>query len=221
MLIGSESQPLISEPNERRSAARTATVFRPVLIETEEFAGFCLVRNLSQTGMMGHVYTSFVGNLPVTLHFDPEVTVAGTLQWCKEGRIGVQFEQALDVDAVLARLAKKRFQGKINRAPRLQLQCDGELIIGDRSLSIEVQDVSQRGIKVRASFIRPGDEVYVEMNGLERRKAVVRWTQNGTAGLNFVQPLSFEQLARWVVEQQAGRFPEEGALPNFKWAAEC
>jgi hypothetical protein len=196
---------------ERRSAVRTSTVFRPVLIETDGFAGFCLVRNLSETGMMGHIYTSFAEKQSVTLHFDPQLVVEGTLQWCREGRIGVRFDHPLDVDAVLARLARKADRGMISRAPRLQLVCSGELVIGDRSLSIEVQDVSQRGIKARASFIRPGDEVYVEIDGLERRKAVVRWTQDGTAGLNFIRPLSFEELARWVVEQQALRVLAQGA----------
>ncbi len=219
MVEASESERPFGEATERRFAARTSTVFRPVLIETEEFAGFCLVRNLSQTGMMGHVYTSVAENLAVILHFDPDLTVAGTLQWCRDGRIGVRFETAFDVDAVLAQLAKRVVRGRINRAPRLQLQCDGELIIGERSLSIEVQDVSQRGIKARASFIRPGDEVYVEMDGFERRKAIVRWTQNGTAGLNFVRPLSFEQLARWVVAQHAGRLLESGTPPKSRWTA--
>ena len=155
----------------------------------------------------------------VTLHFDTDVVVAGTLQWCKEGRIGVRFDQGLEVDAVLAQLARTIVRGRINRAPRLQLLCDGELIIGDRSLAIEVQDVSQRGIKARASFIRPGDEVYVEIDGLERRKAVVRWTQSGIAGLNFIRPLSFEELARWVVEQQARRLLAEAAPSSSKWNA--
>ena len=35
---------------ERRSEERTATVFRPILIETDQFAGFCVLRNLSPSG---------------------------------------------------------------------------------------------------------------------------------------------------------------------------
>lgn len=208
MQEASKCETTFADDNDRRSASRTATVFRPVLIESDDFTGFCLVRNLSEWGMMGHAYTSFASNLSVTILFDPQISVSGTIQWCRDGRVGIRFDQAVDIDAILAQLAKPLVRGKINRAPRLGLQCDGELIIGDRSLSVEVQNVSQRGIKVRASFIRPGDEVYVMMRGLERRKAVVRWTQNGAAGLHFVRSLSFEQLARWVVEHQAGRLLE-------------
>ncbi len=106
---------------ERRSAVRTSTVFRPVLIETDGFAGFCLVRNPSETGMMGHIYTRFDENQAVTLHFDAELAGEGTLQWCREGSVGVRFDHPLDVDAVLAQLARKVVRGKISRAPRLRL----------------------------------------------------------------------------------------------------
>lgn len=203
-----DGYPLETGSGERRSNTRTATVFRPVLIETLEFSGFCLVRNLSESGIMGHAYTNFAENQSVTIHFGQETKVEGTLVWSTEGRVGVRFDHTIDVDGVLAQLSAKSVNGKLNRPPRLQLRCEGKLIIGDRALTIEVRDVSQRGIKILASFIRPGDELYVEMSGLERRKAVVRWTQAGVAGLHFVSPLSFEQLANWAVAQQTGKLIE-------------
>ena len=186
---------------DQRSEERTATVFRPVIIETDEFAGFCLVRNLSPNGMRGRVYTSFAEGLVISVRFSPEILVQGTLIWCKDEHVGVHFDEPIDVAHVLSDLAKKLVDGKINRAPRLQIECSAELCIGDRTLAIQVQDISQRGIKAAASFIRPGDEVQVRLKGLER-KAIVRWTQGGAAGLNFIRPLSFEELAHWVIRQQ-------------------
>ncbi|QGN55742.1 PilZ domain-containing protein [Novosphingobium sp. Gsoil 351] len=198
-------------PGERRAQGRTATVFRPVLIETDAFAGFCLVRNLSPNGMRGQVYTSFAEGLPITVQFSPDRIVQGTLTWCKDEHVGVQFDEPVDVEQVLSDLARKLVEGRVNRAPRLQIECKAELIIGDRSLAIEVQDISQRGIKAVASFIKPGDEVWVRLEGLEL-KAVVRWTQGGIAGLNFLRPLPFEELAHWVIRQQSqGPFLESGA----------
>jgi hypothetical protein len=195
---------------ERRTDARTATVFRPVLIETDQFAGFCLVRNLSPHGMRGRVYTSFAQGLPITVQFSPEVVIEGSLIWCKDEHIGVEFDGTIDVEQVLSVLARPLAEGKINRAPRLELQCSGELIIGGRALAIELQDISQRGIKVAASFIESGDEVQVRLAGLER-KAIVRWTQGGTAGLNFIRPLGFEELAHWVIQQHSGKVSALGS----------
>ena len=209
---GEANPTLAVECVDRRSDARTATVFRPVLIESDEFAGFCLVRNLSETSIMGHVYTDFAENLPVTIHFGQDTKVSGTLAWCTDGHVGVRFSHPVDVDGILAQITAKIVNGKLNRALRLQIRCEAKLVIGDRTLTTEVQDVSQRGVKIIASFIRPGDELYVEMTGLERRKATVRWTKNGEAGLNFVRPLSFEQLANWAVDHQTGKFTKLGAL---------
>ena len=192
---------------DRRSEERAASVFRPVLIETDEFAGFCLVRNLSSLGLMGRVYTSFAEGMVMTVQFHPDKSVEGKIVWCKDGEMGVQFNHIIDVDQVLSEVSRNLVDGKINRAPRLQLQCKAELAIGDRILGIELQDISQRGIKASASFIKPGDEVQIRLEGLEPRKGLVRWTQPGTAGLNFYRPLSFEELARWVIEQQARAWP--------------
>jgi hypothetical protein len=67
-----------------------------------------------------------------------------------------------------------------------------------------VQDISQRGVKVQASLLQPGDEVELQLDGLERRKAMVSWIQTGIAGLTFLRALSFEELARWAAEQECG-----------------
>ena len=193
---------------ENRSETRTATMFRPVLIEAEQFAGFCLVRNLSPHGMMGHVYTDFAEETPVTLQFGPNLIVAGRIIWCRDGRTGVEFDEKIHVAEVLAEMGSEVFEGKINRAPRLEMRCAGELHIADRQLEFQLLDISQRGMKVRASFIQLGDEVEAQLDGLRRRKAVVRWMQNGIAGLNFISPIPFEELAYWVISRNADRLPD-------------
>jgi hypothetical protein len=185
----------------QRSEDRTATVLRPVFVENQEFAGFCLVRNLSSQGMMGEVYTSFVSHCGIAVHFSSDRVVRGRVIWCKEGRIGVQFDDPVNVAEVLSDLATRVIEGRVIRAPRVQVQCTGTLVIGDRSLAIELQDISQRGAKVAASFIVPGDEVYLQLRGLHARKALVCWTLRGHAGLKFVMPVPFEELALWIIGQ--------------------
>ncbi len=81
-----------------------------------------------------------------------------------------------------------------------------------RALEVPFLDIPQRGVKVRTPFIRPGDEVLVVLKETERRKAVVLWTQAGMAGLNFIKPLSFEELALWVISQQPMGAPNLSAV---------
>lgn len=190
--------------NERRSEQRGATVFRPVLIETEDFAGFCLVRNLSSQGMQGKVYTTFAAAQPVSILFSDDAIVRGQLVWCEGEHIGVRFDKAIDVPEMLAHLAQKQIDGRPTRPLRLAVHSNAELLVEGRRIHAEVQDISQKGVKVRTSFVRPGEEILVELQAMAPRKAIVRWSQAGVAGLNFVRPLSFDELAHWVVGQQMG-----------------
>jgi hypothetical protein len=175
------------------------------LIETESFAGFCLVRNLSPQGMRAKVYTAFSPNEPLTLRFNSDVAVAGRLVWCDGDHIGVKFDRAIDVSQVLSALGSSQSDGRINRGLRLPLQAPAELVIEDRIIAVELQDISQKGLKVTAPLlVAPGEELRVWLQGMQPRKAVVRWNQAGSMGLNFVRPFSFDELALWVVRQQMG-----------------
>lgn len=186
---------------DRRSNCRTTTVYRPVLIESEEIAGFCLLRNVSSEGMMGRFYTEFAANTPVVVQFNPFLTARGKVSWSGDGRIGIQFAAPIDVQGILLSLSSSPLKGKANRAPRLQIQTEIRIDLDGRTVSAEVQDISQKGLKVRTSYLRSADEVTVLLDGLEPKKAVVRWTQPQLAGLNFVQPLAFDQLGEWVIRQ--------------------
>jgi hypothetical protein len=196
---------------DQRSAERMATVFRPVLIEMEQFAGFCLVRNISPGGLMGKVYTQFAENTPVTVHFNAELQAFGDIIWSKDGKVGVNFDEPIDVSTVLS---AKADENKVNRALRLEIQSEGELAVDGRFFTMEVQNISQSGIKVKVPFsVSPNEEVVLRLNGMDPRKASVRWTQFGTAGLNFLNPIGFEELAEWVICQQVEvLFPREESL---------
>ncbi|GAC1583843.1 MAG: hypothetical protein NVS3B5_18470 [Sphingomicrobium sp.] len=200
--LGLEQTPPMAEqvePRDSRSEERAATMFRPILIDIDGFSGFCLVRNLSSNGMKGRVYAHFAIGKRVKVRFAGDMAIEGEVVWASDGQIGVQFDEPIEVSTVLSALVRSAPGGQVNRAPRLPIDCDGELVIADRTLAIDVQDISQRGIKVRASYVRTGDEVTVRLAGLEPRKAVVRWTRPGTAGLVFLRPLALEELASWVV----------------------
>lgn len=188
---------------DRRSEGRTKAVYRPVLIETDEFGGFCLVKNLSQGGMMGVVYAQFAAEQPVTVQFHPDHVVTGMIVWSRDGSIGVGFDEKIDVEEILHNLASKYVGRLVNRAPRLPIECRGEVDVDGRALPITVIDISQRGMKAVAAFLRPGEEVVVRLDGMEPHKAQVRWTQGGVAGLNFVRPIGFEDLAKWAIERQS------------------
>ncbi|MBO9497920.1 MAG: PilZ domain-containing protein [Novosphingobium sp.] len=189
---------------ERRRDNRTTAVYRPVLLESEGFTGFCLLRNLSPSGMMGIAYAAFAEGEAVSVQFMPGHVVTGHVIWSRDGRIGVQFDHEIDLAASLKSMGSTYVESGLNRAPRLQIDCEGEALMGDSRWKIRIQDISQRGIKTTLRGARPGDEVTVMLPGMEPRKAVVRWARNDQVGLNFIRPIAFEELARWAIYQQSG-----------------
>ncbi|WP_338468447.1 PilZ domain-containing protein [Novosphingobium sp. ZN18A2] len=198
-------------PDERRTGERTTTVFRPVTITGPGFQSFCIVRNLSANGMMGKVYADIPVGTSLSVQFNSNLSIKGHVAWSNYSDshwIGVEFDEAIEVSGVLTEVGKMILGQKVNRGPRLQLKCRGAMEIGGRGDSvdnIEVHDVSQRGLKVRTSCVlSPGDEVFIRLSGLEKRKAIVRWTEFDLAGLNFVRPLGIDELARWAIRQQFG-----------------
>jgi len=189
---------------ENRGEPRTTMVYRPLLVEGEQFVGFCLAKNISSAGMMGRFYTDCSEGAPVTVHFNDFLAIPGSIVWSKDGKIGVKFDEPIDVADILAQLARPRRQGKVNRAPRLPIEAKGEVICEGRTLPVELTDISQNGAKLRTHYLLKGDEALITVDGLESRKAIVKWARDGHVGLHFLRPLGFEQLSEWAVRVQIG-----------------
>lgn len=192
------------QEDRRKGGGRTTAVYRPVLLEADGFTGFCLLRNLSPSGMMGVAYADFAVGEAVSVQFMPGHVVTGKVVWSKDGKIGVQFDEEIDLVGSLRNMGSTYIESQLNRAPRLPIRCDGEAVLGDVRMRLEVRDISQRGLKGVLPSVRLGDEVTVLLPGMEARKAVVRWTQRDMVGLNFIRPVAFEELARWAIYCQSG-----------------
>lgn len=196
--------PAMKHSDDRRLAGRVSLVFRPVIVELDGFVGLCLMRNLSSQGMMGEIGTVFAPGAPVSVQLSELRRIEGEVVWSDAGRIGIRFHERIEVQAVLAEFGKRQVGGLVSRAPRLPIRCGGEIMFGNLITGIELVDISQGGLKVRASCLCPGDELRVRLEGMPARKAVVRWTQPDVAGLNFISPLGFEELADWALQRQDG-----------------
>lgn len=192
----------MQDPDERRSESRSKSVYRPALIETNGFSGFCMIRDLSTNGMMAEVYAAFQVGQPIEVELKQGAKASGTIIWSNDNRIGVEFDEEIDIDSIL--LGKD--EGEVEtatRAPRLHLQIEATLISGGKEIPAKVLDVSQRGVKVAASGVTVGNEVAIKLPNLPARKTIVKWTQYGVSGLSFVTPIAYKDLAEWVLEVQA------------------
>lgn len=187
---------------DRRASRRTTTLYRPVLINTKPVVGFCLLRNISPEGMMGRFFVDLEPNLPVRVQFNPSLEATGRVSWSTDQMIGINFVPTIDVPTVLAGLSTGSVRGKPYRPLRLPIQVAVRIAQNGNEQFAEVQDISQKGLKIRTSGLNLHDEVTVHLDDLNPKKAIVRWIRSDMAGLNFIYPINFDDLGKWVVDRQ-------------------
>src|SRR5687768_1208152 len=66
---------------ERPFRVKGLALFVPIVVKAEEFAGYCLVTNLSPEGMMAKVYATISRQQPICVHFASHEQICGTLVW--------------------------------------------------------------------------------------------------------------------------------------------
>lgn len=192
-------EPVVAE---ERQSERTATMLRPVVFQASGIFGFCMVRNLSEGGMMGQVFSPLDEGSDITLFLSDDFRVAGQVRWSDGVQIGVEFDESLDVSRTLAKIGRTQVGKHSARAPRLPLELGGDIYIGHRRVDFILQNISQRGLRVRAPLHSIGEKVDVSLSNFGTRKALVCWIRDGSVGLNFLTPIPFRELASWAVNQQ-------------------
>ena len=180
---------------ERRFHVRGTAVISPVLMECEEFAGYCLISDLTPDGMKATIHAAFSRQQSARVHFTSHETIHGWLVWSGSSQAGIQFDQTIDVAKVLSSFGRLNARSGADRHVRLPVRCLAEVSAGKHFGIHEVGDISQRGVKVLATLGTPGQKVAVQLEELEERDATVCGSRPGAAGLAFSQPLSFEELA--------------------------
>ncbi|WP_164844055.1 PilZ domain-containing protein [Croceicoccus ponticola] len=183
---------------DRRSERRSTSVYRPALIQTEHFSGFCMIRDISSAGVNVQAFADIAVGQKVAVEFSDSLRSEGQVIWAKNNLIGIKFHEEIDEDRILCG-ALQREQEHSDRPLRLDIECDACLSIEGKSIPIRVRDISQRGIKAAASSLSVGDAPVVYLPDLPPKRATVRWTQYGIAGLHFDVPLRYDDLATWAI----------------------
>ena len=189
---------------ERRKFNRTAAINRSVLIETEGYTGFCLLRDLSPAGMMGVAHTQFLAGEPVSIQFLPGHIVAGSIIWSRDEKVGIEFKERVDLAGAMDAIGGQYVESQFNRYPRVQLDWRTTAAVGNANLGVIVQDASQFGARIRMPFVEPGASLRLELRGTMPRSGIVRWSQRDVCGVKFDHPLAFRELANLAVECRSG-----------------
>src|SRR3546814_3573115 len=91
---------------ERRGGNRQCTVYRLARIEREGDAGLWRVRNISDHGMMLATTVAVDPGERLQIALSEQTRLTGKVVWTREGRCGVEFDEAVDAVDILRRSAE-------------------------------------------------------------------------------------------------------------------
>jgi hypothetical protein len=188
----------LRRPRERRQDVRYTKLLRVGLVQTRSGKELCLVRNISAGGLMARVYAPKAVGTQATVELKSGCSVNGTVVWTQDPDIGIEFDERVDVEAVLNGYLDLNQRPRL---PRLEVDRPVTLRIGSRLCRAVARDISQGGIKADLPIECPRGEIVVSLPGLYPIRGAVRWSQGHQAGIAFNELLPLPTLMGWLVRQ--------------------
>ena len=186
------------QPAERRREARHLTILRVGTLVVGRSRELCLIRNISAGGLMAHVYSPFAPGQALSVELKTNQPVAGRVTWVDDSNIGITFDAPIDVEEMLATQSVLE-NGWRTRLPRVEVDRLATLRVGARTHWVGTRDISQGGIKIESDQpLEAGAHVVLSLEKFRPVHGVVRWCQDGLAGIAFNQVIPFHELMGWL-----------------------
>ena len=193
-----EVSPKPSDELDRRSQDRHKMILRVGLLEQAGKPSFCLVRNISSTGIQIKLYSSAIRTGEVVVRVADENPLTGEIVWVRNGNAGISFEGSVD-PVTLLRLQQKLGSVRRRSMPRVKATSYAVLRVGGRMVAAVLRDISSMGARITTSrSLEVGALAIIRLPDLPELKARVRWTECSETGLVFETPLPMQILAEWI-----------------------
>jgi hypothetical protein len=199
MLAGNRSAPRTLLPRlapdlERRESARFHTVLRVASVVREHDEGLWRVRNISDRGIMLAAQVPVTPGELLTINLSDSVSVTGSAVWWDGERCGVAFQQPIDCAAVLGALVAEQKRPRY-RPPRLDVAVRAIAYCEKGLHTVRVYNLSQHGAAFsHDGCFRAGMAAKLHFETGEDYRGVVRWSQDGRAGLYLTDPIPCSKL---------------------------
>jgi hypothetical protein len=179
---------------DRRASDRVTTVYRFGRLSNGVDSGPCRVQNISDHGLMVMTGLTCVEGDTVNIDLSDSVVLRGEVSWSDGIRVGIALFQSIDAAALLQSVAAQQNSGA-HRATRLPTDTAAVAMTEQALRVVRVTNISQRGVRIaHEGGFSAGMTVKIVMeNGLERR-AVVRWADSKSAGLQLFEPFGYRDL---------------------------
>jgi len=179
---------------ERREDTRFHTVLRVAQVTREHDVGLWRVRNMSDRGMMLSTRVQVVPGEQVRVSLSDNVSIPARAVWWDGERCGVAFDEPIDCAAMLEALVVEQ-KGSRYRAPRLNVATRA-IAYCDKGLhTVRVYNMSHYGAAFfHDGCFREGMAAKLHFETGEDYRGVVRWAEDGRAGLYLTEPIPGPRL---------------------------
>jgi len=183
---------------DRRRQARHLTILRVGTLIIDGRRELCLIRNISAGGLMAHIYSSLAIGQQLFVELKTHQSISGTVAWIEGSNVGISFEEAADVEELLATQSVLD-NGWRPRLPRVEIDRLATLRLGARTYGVSTRDISQGGVKIETDEpFEAGAEVVLTLDKFRPVHGAVRWYQDGLCGIAFNQVIPFHELMGWL-----------------------
>ena len=179
---------------ERREASRFHTVLRVAQVTRPHDTGLWRVRNISDGGIMLTTSVQVLPGEQLVVGLSESVSVAGRAVWWDGERCGVAFDEPIDCAAVLGGLVAEQKTAR-HRPPRLDVATRA-IAYCDKGLhTVRVYNLSHHGAAfTHDGCFRTGMAAKLHFETGEEYRGVVRWSEEGRAGLYLTDPIPGPRL---------------------------
>jgi hypothetical protein len=179
---------------ERRASPRIRTVYLVVKVRRAHDVGLFRARNISDAGMMMCAHVAIDVGERVAIELSDSFVVQATVEWCRDGCCGVQFDEEIDSAGFLKSLAEEKRDCQ-RRSQRLSVKRLATSYSECGIRAVTIIDVSARGVGLTHNgSLHAGVLVKLVLESGLTRAGAVCWSKEGHAGVLLAEPFSHEEL---------------------------
>mgnify|MGYP003109404674 CR=1 FL=1 len=183
---------------EMRAAPRVGLLIRPAKLITPDHQFFCVIRDLSETGLSVCVFHTLPKCDHYTIEFQNGDRVEAEVMWESGDRMGLRFSERADLERLI--LSPSRFA---KRAIRIELDCPAIVAMPGRDVAVRICDISGQGAKIACEeHLMLDASVVLRATHLPSTRAKIRWRRDGAYGLVFEDTMQMSELAQTVAAMQ-------------------
>jgi len=184
---------------DRRKGERYLSLLRVGAMLVDGRRELCLVRNVSAGGMLIRPYSPISAGTAVTIELKHGEIVSGIARWIEDGMVGIEFDQPIDVVALLT----SSEDGQQPRMPRIELSCTAWVREDADIYRTRTINISQGGMCVEGDpRLRVDVDVIVSLAGLGPLAGLVKWKEGDRYGIGFNRVLAVNELMSFLRQQQ-------------------